>query len=284
MNEGKAGPFTTFQHPLQALSKGEKVVIVGTGETAAVVFEYLSDDTPHQVVAFSTERRFLADGRYYGLPVVPFEDLPAAYPAAENRLFIAISFVRLNQVRRRLYHAAKAAGFDCVSYLSSHASVAPDVEIGENVMVQENVTVQYGAHVGANAFLGSGTSVGYGSVIGPHCYTGPHATVGGSCRVGPGSFSAPPVISRTAARPARTASSAPAPSSRRVPCPATYISGIQPGQSPATVSIHSASAAAEVGDSRNSRGVPGLYVSLDAGETAEMCRGDIAILDEDIVG
>jgi sugar O-acyltransferase (sialic acid O-acetyltransferase NeuD family) len=188
MNEGKAGPFTTFQHPLQALSKGEKVVIVGTGETAAVVFEYLSDDTPHQVVAFSAERKFLTAGRYYGLPVVPFEDLPAAYPAAKNRLFIAISFVRLNQVRRRLYHAARAARFDCVSYLSSHASVAPDVEIGENVMVQENVTVQYGAQVGANAFLGSGTCVGYGSVIGPHCYTGPHATVGSSCRVGSGSF------------------------------------------------------------------------------------------------
>ena len=188
MNEEKAGTSRTFQHPLQALSKGEKVVIVGTGETAAVVFEYLSYDAPHQVVAFSAEGKSITTDRYYDLPVVPFEDLPAAYPAATNRVFIAISFVRLNQVRRRLYHAAKAAGFDCVSYLSSHASIAPDVAIGENVMVQENVTVQYGAHVGANAFLGSGTCVGYRSVIGPHCYTGPHATVGSSCRVGPGSF------------------------------------------------------------------------------------------------
>lgn len=177
-----------FQHPLQALSEGKNVVIVGTAETAAVVFEYLSDDTPHRVVAFSAERRFITADSYYGLPIVPFEYLLTAYPAARNHVFIAVSFTQLNQVRGRLYRAVKKAGFDCVSYVSSHASVAPDVAIGENVMVQENVTLQYEARVGANTFLGSGTHVGYRSVIGADCFTGPHVTVGDSCNVGPGSL------------------------------------------------------------------------------------------------
>jgi sugar O-acyltransferase (sialic acid O-acetyltransferase NeuD family) len=184
-NRWRAG---TFRHPLQAPSIGEDVVIVGTGETATVVFEYLSDDTPHRVVAFSAEKEFITAATFNDLPVVPFEYLPAAYPAAENRIFVAVSFARLNQFRRRLYHAVKAAGFDFVSYVSSYASVAPDVAIGENVMVQENVTLQCGARVGANAFLGSGTCVGYRSVIGPDCFTGPLATVGDSCSVGRGSF------------------------------------------------------------------------------------------------
>lgn len=180
--------FGTFRHALQVAPKGESVVIVGTGETAAVVLEYLSDDTPHRVVAFSAEREYITADSYYDLPLVPFEDLAAAYPASENHVFIAVSFTRLNQSRRRLYHAVKAAGFACVSYVSSRASVAPDVAIGENVMVQENVTLQHGARVGENTFLGSGTSVGYRSVIGPDCYTGPNATVGDSCSVGGGSF------------------------------------------------------------------------------------------------
>lgn len=174
--------------PAAGPAKGENVVIVGTGETAAVMFEYLSDDSPHRVVGFSAERAFITADRYCGLPVVPFEDLPAVYPASRNRVFIAVAVTQLNQIRRRLYHAAKAAGFDCVSYVSSHASAAPDVVIGENVMVQENVTLQYGARIGANSFLGSGTCVGYRSVIGPDCFTGPHATVGDTCNVGPGSF------------------------------------------------------------------------------------------------
>lgn len=176
------------RHSPLAPLKGENVVIVGTGETAAVVFEYLRDDTPHRVVAFSADRDFITDGRFYDLPVVPFEELAAIYPATQNCVFIAVSVTRLNQSRRRMYDAVKAAGFTCVSYVSSHASVAPDVAIGENVMVQENVTLQYGARVGANAFLGSGTCVGYRSVIGPDCFTGPHATVGDCCGVGRGSF------------------------------------------------------------------------------------------------
>jgi sugar O-acyltransferase (sialic acid O-acetyltransferase NeuD family) len=188
MDRGKCRILGTFQHPLQAPSKGENVVIVGTAETAAVMFEYLNDDTPHRVVAFSAERKFITADRCYGLPVVPFEDLPAVYPASKNRIFIAIAVTQLNRIRRRLYRAVKAAGFDCVSYVSSYASAAPDVAIGENVMVQENVTLQYGARIGANTFLGSGTCVGYGSVIGSDCFTGPHATVGDSCSVGPGSF------------------------------------------------------------------------------------------------
>jgi sugar O-acyltransferase (sialic acid O-acetyltransferase NeuD family) len=188
MDSGNHGTFGTFQHPLQASAKGENVVLVGTGETAAVMFEYLSDDTPHRVVAFSTERKFITDVSCCGLPVIPFEELPSTYPAAGNLVFIAVSFTQLNQLRRRLYRAVKAAGFDCVSYVSSHASVAPDVTIGENVMVQENVTLQHGVHVGANTFLGSGTCAGYRSVIGPDCFTGPHATIGDFCSVGPGSF------------------------------------------------------------------------------------------------
>jgi sugar O-acyltransferase (sialic acid O-acetyltransferase NeuD family) len=188
MNKAESVTFGIIRHSLQAPPKGEEVVIVGTGETAAVVFEYLSDDTPHRVVAFSAEREVITADSYYDLPVVPFEDLAAAYPATRNRLFIAISVTQLNQLRQRLYHAIKAAGFSCVSYVSSYASVAPDVAIGENVMVQENVTLQYGARVGENTFLASGTSVGYRSVIGPDCFTGPHATVGDSCSVGRGSF------------------------------------------------------------------------------------------------
>ena len=69
-------------HPLQELSKGERVVIVGTGETAAIAFEYFRHDTPHEVVAFSAEAPFITSEDYYGLPVVPLEELAIAYPAA----------------------------------------------------------------------------------------------------------------------------------------------------------------------------------------------------------
>jgi len=182
------GQLTEVRHPLQALSAGERVVIVGTGETAAVAFEYFCHDTPHEVVAFSAEAPFIEADSYCGLPVVPLDELADAYPAAATRVFVAVALVQLNRVRRRLYRAVKAAGFDCVSYVSSHAVVTPNVKIGENSFVQEHAALQYGARVGDNVFVGSGTCLGYRSVVEDDCYAGPHVTVGDFCRVGRASF------------------------------------------------------------------------------------------------
>ena len=182
------GRLGTRQHPLQALSKGERVVIVGTGEWAAIAFEYFSYDTPHEILAFSAEQPFVTSETYCGLPVVPFEEIANVFPTTSTRFFVAVSLVKLNRVRRRLYHAVKAAGFSCISYVSSQAAVAPDVEIGENTFVQEHVSLQYGATIGDDVYLGSGMCVGYRSMMEADSFSSANATVGDFCTVGRGSF------------------------------------------------------------------------------------------------
>jgi sugar O-acyltransferase (sialic acid O-acetyltransferase NeuD family) len=176
------------QHQLQATSNGEKVVIVGTGESAAVAWEYFNYDSPHEVVAFSTETHCLTSDVYCGLPVVPLERIAEFYLPDKHQAFVAISPTGLNRLRRRLYDAVKAAGFTCISYVSSHAFVLPNVEIGENTFVQENTALQYRTRIGDNVFLGSGSCIGHSSVIEDDCYVGPHATVCGNCMVGRSSF------------------------------------------------------------------------------------------------
>jgi sugar O-acyltransferase (sialic acid O-acetyltransferase NeuD family) len=168
--------------------KSERVVIVGTAETASVAFDFFRYDSPHEVVAFSAESAFMTADVYRGLPVVPFEELAESYPPAEYRAFVAVSMTQLNRVRRRLYDAVKAAGFDCVSYVSSHAFVLPTAEIGENVYVQENASVQPGARIGDNVFIGSGSCVGHSSVIEDDVFTGPDVTICGFVTVGRSSF------------------------------------------------------------------------------------------------
>jgi sugar O-acyltransferase (sialic acid O-acetyltransferase NeuD family) len=167
---------------------GERVVIVGTGESAAVAFEYFSYDSPHQVVAFTADEHYLTSDDCCGLPAVPFEQLADRYPPGEYQAFVAVSAVELNRVRQRLYEAVKKAGFTCASYVSSHAVVLGSVEIGENAFVQENVALQHDVLVGDNVFFGSGTCICHSSVIGDGVYTGPGATVCGFARVGRNSF------------------------------------------------------------------------------------------------
>ncbi len=176
------------RHPLQGDIKSERVVIVGTGETASFAHEYFSYDSPHEVVAFSAEAALITDDVYCGLPVVALEELAKTYPPSEYRTFVAVSLTQLNRLRRRLYDAVKAAGFDCVSYISSHAFVLPSVEIGENAFVMENVTLEHRARLGDNVFLGCGVCISHGSVMGDDSYAGPHAVVAGLSTVARGSF------------------------------------------------------------------------------------------------
>lgn len=175
-------------HPLQTLSKGERVVIVGNGEQGAIALEYFTNDSPHEVVAFSADAQFIIADHYCGLPVIPFDQLAYTYPPSEYRTYVAVSSTQLNRVRRRLYDAVKALGYDCISYVSSHAFVVSNVEIGQNTFVHEHATLQHMVRLGNNVFIGTGTCIAHSSIIEEDCYFGPQAVVCGNCRIGRASF------------------------------------------------------------------------------------------------
>jgi sugar O-acyltransferase (sialic acid O-acetyltransferase NeuD family) len=176
------------QHPQQNPATGERVVIVGTGDHAALAFECFTLDSPHEVVAFSAEQAFIRSDRYCGRPVVPFDQLAAVYPPSEYRAFVAASATQLNRVRRRLFDVTRSAGFSFVSYVSKSSFVWNDVHIGENVFVGELNLLHYKVYIGNNVVIASGTHLGHGTVIGDDCYLASRATFAGECRVGSGCF------------------------------------------------------------------------------------------------
>lgn len=177
-----------IRHPLQQISTSERVVIVGTGEWGATALEYLHYDTPHEVVAFSTEAPFVTDPAYCGLPVVPLDELATAYPPQEFRAFVAVSKTQLNRIRRRLFQTVKKAGYTCVSYVSSRAFILPSAQVGENVFVQENASIEFMTRLGDCVYVGAGTCVGHSSVVEDDCTLGPLVAIGGNCTIGSGSF------------------------------------------------------------------------------------------------
>jgi sugar O-acyltransferase (sialic acid O-acetyltransferase NeuD family) len=176
------------RHPLQLTSHGERVVIVGTGETAAIAWDYLTCDSPHEVVAFSTEASYLTNDRFYDRPVVALDELPRRYPPASHRVLVAVSSTELNRLRRRLYDIVKKAGFDCISYVSSAAFVWPTVPIGENTFIFENNVVQRSAQIGRDVIMWSGNHVGHQTVIEDDCFIASHVVISSACTIGRGSY------------------------------------------------------------------------------------------------
>jgi sugar O-acyltransferase (sialic acid O-acetyltransferase NeuD family) len=170
------------------MEKTDKIIIIGAGEFAEIAYEYLTYDSPYEVVAFSVERPYLKQTALFSLPVVPFEQLQDLYAPAEHRFLVAVTFTQLNRVRTRLYQQAKEKGFVPTSYISSKAFVWRNVEIGENCFIFEQNVLQYHAKVGNNVVMWSGNHIGHRAVIKDNCFISSHVVVSGYCEVGESCF------------------------------------------------------------------------------------------------
>src|SRR6476659_8724840 len=109
-----------------------KVIIFGAGKIADEAYFYLTNDSPHEIVAFTVDAAYLTMTEKLGLPVVPLEEISDKYPPGDYKMFVAVGYQDLNRFRAQKYAEAKAKGYELVSYVSSRASNFGKVEIGDN--------------------------------------------------------------------------------------------------------------------------------------------------------
>lgn len=162
----------------------KKLVIFGSGDIAELAHFYFTNDTAYDVVAFTVDAAYLGETSFLGLPVVPFEEVAERYPPEQFDLFIALSYSRINALRKEKYQAAKALGYYLPSYVSSRATVLNQGRIGENCFVLEDNTVQPFVRIGNNITLWSGNHIGHHSIIRDHCFIASHIVVSGGVEVG----------------------------------------------------------------------------------------------------
>ena len=60
-----------------------KVIIFGVLDTAELAHFYLTHDSDHEVVAFTVNQEYLKETTFWGLPVVPFEEVELLFPPSE---------------------------------------------------------------------------------------------------------------------------------------------------------------------------------------------------------
>jgi sugar O-acyltransferase (sialic acid O-acetyltransferase NeuD family) len=160
------------------------IVIFGAGDIARLAHFYFSTDSAHTVVAFTVDAAYLTSDTFLDLPVVAFDEVAAEYPPADYKMFVALSYARMNQVRAAKYGEAKALGYELVSYVSSRCSFLSHHRHGDNCFILEDNTVQPFVRIGSNVTLWSGNHIGHDSSIGDHCFISSHVVVSGRVEIG----------------------------------------------------------------------------------------------------
>ena len=165
-----------------------KVIIFGAGKIADQAYFYLTNDSSHEIVAFTVDEEYIIKPELFGVPVIPFEGIENKYPSGDFSMFIAVGYQNLNKFRSSKYFAAKGKGYELISYVSSRASNFGNVEIGDNCFILENTVIQPCSKIGSNVFLWSGNHVGHHATVGDHCYIAGQVVISGNTVIGSSCF------------------------------------------------------------------------------------------------
>jgi sugar O-acyltransferase (sialic acid O-acetyltransferase NeuD family) len=165
-----------------------RLVVFGTGDIARLAHFYFTRDSEHEVVAFTVDAAYRQGDRFLDLPVVAFEEVVARYPPADHKMFVALSYARMNSLREERYLQARTLGYELVSYVSSRCTYLSQEPPGDNCFILEDNTIQPFVRIGANVTLWSGNHIGHDSVIGDHCFISSHVVVSGHVEVGHHAF------------------------------------------------------------------------------------------------
>jgi sugar O-acyltransferase (sialic acid O-acetyltransferase NeuD family) len=166
----------------------KRVVLFGDGATGRLAQFFLTHDSPYEVAAFTVDGSHIKAATVRGLPVVPFEEIQSLYPPSDFSMFISVGYELINKFRESKYHAAKELGYDLITYLSSKATLWPDMSVGDNCFIMEQTVIQPFVTIGNNVMMWSGCQINHDSVIQDHCFLSSNVVVAGSTTIGPNCF------------------------------------------------------------------------------------------------
>jgi sugar O-acyltransferase (sialic acid O-acetyltransferase NeuD family) len=165
-----------------------KLVIFGAGDIARLAHYYFTRDSDHKVVAFTVDQKYLKGEFFLELPMVAFENVGKLYPPQDYKMFVALSYAKMNKLRAEKYYEAKRLGYELVSYVSSRCTFLTDYAVGENCFILEDNTIQPFVRIGNNITLWSGNHIGHDSTIDDHCFLASHIVVSGHVHIHPYCF------------------------------------------------------------------------------------------------
>jgi FlaA1/EpsC-like NDP-sugar epimerase len=85
----------------------EKVIIFGVGEISQIANLYLKEDRKYKVVCYCLDKAFIKEKNFNGLPIIAFDDIENTFPIDQYKLFIPLSYSKINKLREQKFLEAK---------------------------------------------------------------------------------------------------------------------------------------------------------------------------------
>ena len=166
----------------------KKTIIFGTGDLARLIQKYLTRDSTHEIVAFTSHQEFITEKNIDGLPVIPFEKIEDKFPIDKFSMFIAIGYSELNKKREKVFIEAKNKGYELLSYVHPSTKLWDDFKMGENCFIFENNVIQPSVKLGDNVIIWSSNVISHHCEIKDHNFIISHTAIAGNVTIEPYCF------------------------------------------------------------------------------------------------
>ena len=165
----------------------QRVLILGAGGHAQVVADILlrayEAGVSCRPIGFLDDDSALVGTEVMGLPVLG--TIAQLDDFDHDAVIVAIGD---NRTRARIFESVRARGERIVNAIHPAAVLAPDVRLGQGMMICAGVVVNPGTVIGDNVILNTGCTVDHHNRIGNHAHIAPGVHLGGNVIIGEGTL------------------------------------------------------------------------------------------------
>lgn len=161
----------------------KKIVIFGPTDLGRLLKYYIDCDNCYEVIAFTVDKKFLTDPEFFGLPVIPFEELQEKYPPSDCEILIAIGNSRMNNVRKDIFNRCKTLGYKIASYIHPSCSIHSK-DIGEGNIFLEKCLVYPYAKIGCGNLMWDHVLISHDCTVGDFNTFSSYADLCGYVKIG----------------------------------------------------------------------------------------------------
>jgi sugar O-acyltransferase (sialic acid O-acetyltransferase NeuD family) len=164
----------------------KKLIIYGNGKIAKVIYQYAKKQ--FNVIGFTVDSKFKFADLFENKPLISFENIEDIYDSKDHFLIIAVGYIEMNNVRKKIFSEVKLKGYQVTNLIDPSVLIHDDVTIGDGNIILDNVSIQPGSKIGSNNFIWSNATIAHGCSINNDSWIASGATIGGDSILDSGCF------------------------------------------------------------------------------------------------
>lgn len=164
-----------------------ELLLVGAGGHAAACIDVIEQEDRFRIaglLGFPEE----VGKQVLGYPILDSDAELGKFAGLYQYALIGIGQIKSPDLRMRLFHVLKEAGYELPMIVSPRAYVSKHAQLGEGTIVMHGATINARASVGRNCIVNSMALIEHDVQIDDHCHIATAAIVNGGVTISTGTF------------------------------------------------------------------------------------------------